>query len=145
MKSKAEDAVKVLEKAPVTSDNLPSDVVVSVSSTILISTSSFQVVVSSTAPILLPTSTIKDVLGDVNKQAIIQGQESQKTLEEAKVLVDGNHLLEAIGKVKDAAQATQQAERTVIEINKAVEVVNSGVLNSSSISSTTTVITEIKK
>ncbi|MBI4427405.1 MAG: hypothetical protein HY569_02910 [Candidatus Magasanikbacteria bacterium] len=145
MKSKAEDTVKVLETAPVTSNNLPSDVVVSVSSTILISTSSIQVVVSSTTPIVLPTSTIKDVLGDVSKQAIAQGQESQKTLEEAKVLVEGNHLLEAISKVKDATQAAEQAERTVVEVKKAVDAVNSGVLNNTPIPATTTTIkTEIK-
>ena len=145
MKSKAEDAVKVLEAAPAASDNLPSDVVVSVSSTILISTSSIQVVVSSTAPVVLATSTIKDVLGDVSKQAIAQGQESQKTLEEAKVLVDSNHLLEAIDKVKDATQAAEQAERTVVEVKKAVDAVNSGVLNSQPGPTTTTIITEIKK
>lgn len=142
MQSKAEDAVKVLEAAPITSNNLPSDVVVSVSSTIVISTSSIQVVVSSTAPVVLPTSTIKDVLSDVSKQAITQGEASQKTLEEAKVLVDSNHLLEAIGKVKDATQAAEQAERTVVEVTKAVDAVSSGVLNSQPISTTTTIITK---
>ncbi|OGH71985.1 MAG: hypothetical protein A2921_01460 [Candidatus Magasanikbacteria bacterium RIFCSPLOWO2_01_FULL_43_20b] len=145
MKSRAEDAVKVLEAAPITSNNLPSDVVVTVSSTILISNSSIQVFVNSTTPIILPTSTIKNVLGDVNRQAIAQGQESQKTLEEAKVLVDGNHLLEAMGKVKDATQAAEEAERTVVEVKKAVDAVSSGVLNSQPVSTTTAIITEVKK
>lgn len=145
MKSRAEDAAKVLEAVPVTANNLLSDVVVSVSSTILISTSSIQVVVSSTTPIVLPTSTIKDVLGDVSKQAVTQGEASQKTLEEARVLVESNHLLEAISKVKDATQAAEQAERTVVEVKKAVDAVSGGVLNSQPISATTTVITEIKK
>ena len=93
----------------------------------------------------MPTSTIKNVLGDVNRQAIAQGQESQKTLEEAKVLVDGNHLLEAMGKVKDATQAAEEAERTVVEVKKAVDAVSSGVLNSQPVSTTTAIITEVKK
>lgn len=140
MKSRAEETVKVLEATASAPAGLPSDMVVSVSSTVLVSTSSIQVVVSSTAPIVLPTSTIKNVLGDVSKQVVTQGEASQKTLAEAKVLVDNNHLLEAIDKVKDAAQAVQQAEKTVIDIQKAVDVVSGGVSANEKVSATTTVI-----
>ncbi|MBI5222042.1 MAG: hypothetical protein HY980_00915 [Candidatus Magasanikbacteria bacterium] len=136
---RAADAVMALESASTTPSGLSPGLVITVSSTILVATSSMQAVVSSTEQIVFPTSTIKTVLGEASKQAVAQGQESQKTLEEAKVLVDGNHLLEAIGKVKDATQTAQQAERTVIEVNKAVDVVNN------TAQATTTTPVNIKK
>lgn len=141
VKSRAEETVKVLEATAGASAGLPSDVAVSVSSTVLVSTSSIQVVVSSTAPIVLPTSTIKDVLGDVSKQVVTQGEASQKTLEEAKVLMDNNHLLEAIDKVRDAAQVVQQAEKTVTDIQKAVDAVSGGItVDNGGMVATTTII-----
>lgn len=99
IKNKAEDVVKAMMIVSSTTNVAPINLTMAVSSTILTTTSSFQV-------------------GEVNRQVVVQDETNQKTLGEAKTLVDNNHLLEAIEKIKDVVQAVQQSERNVIEVEK---------------------------
>jgi len=92
-----------------------------VSSTMaLIFNTSTEKIESSNAPAdMTPSSTT--AVKNVVEQATKKVDATQKNLEEAKVLVDNNHLLEAIQKVKEVSEVSKEAEKTVSEVKKVVE------------------------
>ena len=81
---------------------------------------------STTAPVvsnLSATSTaeVKSAVEATVKTVSEAGKEINKTLDSAQTLVDGNNLLGAIQKVKEATEATQTAEKKVEDTKKVLD------------------------
>ena len=94
------------------------------SSTTAVVSSTLSVIVSSTVKISTSTTDVVNIKGaieETTKKVVQTGEDVKKSLEKAQELMNNNQLLEALEKVKEVNQATNEAQNSFEEVKKQVK------------------------
>lgn len=103
-------------------------------------TSTAEITTSGVSMVAENTVSAKSLVEDTSKTVADNIQQTEKSLTEAKTLVESNHLLEAIQKVKEVTQANQETAQVVKETQKVVTEVQSQITQQNLINNTTTTV-----
>ena len=130
IESISSDANIVQQKAEIVVDQIVAVESLQTTSTTEVATSGLSMLENTVSTKSLVEGTSKTVADNI--------QQTEKSLTEAKTLVENNHLLEAIQKVKEVTQVNQEIAQAVKETQKAVIEVQSQINQQNLIVNTTT-------
>jgi len=130
IESISSDANIVQQKAEIVADQIVAVESLQTTSTTEVATSGLSMLENTVSTKSLVEGTSKTVADNI--------QQTEKSLTEAKTLVENNHLLEAIQKVKEVTQVNQEIAQAVKETQKAVIEVQSQINQQNLIVNTTT-------